>query len=71
MPTFSWDIGRRVSRTFLGKFVQLAFLSPELIERVLAGEQPAQMSALALTACPALSSLLERAGLRQSWPAPY
>jgi len=39
-----------VSRTYLGKFVQLAFLSPELIEKILAGEQPARMSALALTA---------------------
>jgi DNA invertase Pin-like site-specific DNA recombinase len=39
-----------VSRTYLGKFVQLAFLSPELIERILAGEQPARISALALTA---------------------
>jgi hypothetical protein len=39
-----------VTRTYLGKLVQLAFLSPELVEQVLAGEQPARMSALALTA---------------------
>jgi hypothetical protein len=38
------------SWTYLGKFVQLAFLSPELIERILAGEQPARTSTLALTA---------------------
>jgi hypothetical protein len=39
-----------VTRGYLGRVVQLAFLSPELIERILTGEQPAQMSALALTA---------------------
>jgi DNA invertase Pin-like site-specific DNA recombinase len=39
-----------VTRTYLGKFVQLAFLSPDIVEAILAGNQPARMSALALTA---------------------